>query len=67
MMEFKKHYVVDDTGNRVGIVLDLAEYEQLLHALEELEAIRAYDEAQASGDEMIPFEQAVAEMERPPG
>lgn len=28
-----------------------------------LEATRAYDAAKASGDEVIPFEQAVAEIE----
>jgi hypothetical protein len=31
--------------------------------LEELEAIRAYDEAMASGDKAIPFEEAIAEIE----
>jgi len=31
---------------------------------EELEAIRAYDTAKAAGDEAIPFEQAVTEIER---
>jgi predicted DNA-binding protein (UPF0251 family) len=36
----------------------------LLEALEELEAIRAYDRAKASQDEAIPFEQAVEEIER---
>jgi hypothetical protein len=31
--------------------------------LEELESIRAYDAAKASGDEAIPFEQALQEIE----
>jgi hypothetical protein len=31
--------------------------------LEELEAIRAYDAAKASGDEAVPLEQALAESE----
>ncbi len=51
-----------------------AEYERILQDLEELESIRAYDAAKASGDEAIPFEKAVAEIEerlaanpRPPG
>ena len=30
----------------------------------QLETIRAYDAAKASGDEAIPFEQAIAEIER---
>lgn len=55
---------MDKNGNRVGVILDMKEYRQLLEALEELESIRAYDAAKASKDEAIPFEQAVAEIER---
>jgi hypothetical protein len=40
------------------------DYRQLLDALEELECIRAYDAAKAAGDEVVPFTQAVAEIER---
>jgi len=57
-------YVTDEKGVRVGVLLDIADYERLLEALEELEAIRAYDRAKASHDEVIPFEQAVEEIER---
>jgi predicted RNase H-like HicB family nuclease len=32
--------------------------------LEEMESIRAYDKAKASGDEVIPFEQAPQEINR---
>ena len=32
--------------------------------LEELESIRAYDAVKVSGDEAVPFTQAVAEIER---
>ena len=60
----KERYVVDEKGNRMGVLLDLEDYRKLLEALEELESIRAYDDAKASGDEAIPFEQAVAEIER---
>jgi predicted nucleotidyltransferase len=34
----------------------------LLVEMEELESIRAYDAAKASGDEAIPFEQAISEI-----
>lgn len=57
-------YVTDERGVRIGVLLDIAEYERLLEALEELEAIRAYDRAKASQDEVIPFEQAIEEIER---
>jgi PHD/YefM family antitoxin component YafN of YafNO toxin-antitoxin module len=41
-------YVVDENGKRVSVILDIEEYERLLEELEELEDIRAYDEAKAA-------------------
>ncbi len=64
MGKFKENYVVDEQGNPIGVVLDIADYRKLLEELEELESIRAYDAAKASGDAAIPFEQAVAEIEQ---
>ena len=60
----KERYVVDEQGTRVSVLLDIREYERLIEAFEELESIRAYDEAKASGDETIPFEQAIEEIEQ---
>jgi hypothetical protein len=64
MPEPTKQYLVDDEGNRIGIVLDIAEYHRLLDEAEELESIRAYDAAKAAGDEVIPLEEALAEIEQ---
>jgi hypothetical protein len=64
MASIKERYLVDDDGKRIGVVLDIKKYKRLLQALEELESIRAYDAAKASGGEAIPFEEAVAEIER---
>ncbi len=60
----KERYVVDEQGNRVAVLLDIAEYERVLQELEELESLRAYSAAKAPGDEVVPFGQAVAEIER---
>jgi len=38
--------------------------EKRLAEIEELESIRAYDAAKASGDEAIPFQEAIQEIER---
>lgn len=46
------------------VVLSRVEYEKLIDELEELEDIKAYDEAIAANDEAIPFEQAIAEIEQ---
>jgi PHD/YefM family antitoxin component YafN of YafNO toxin-antitoxin module len=59
-------YVVDENGKRVGVLLDIKEYERMIEELEELEDILAYREAKAaleSGeDEAIPLEQAMREI-----
>jgi hypothetical protein len=60
-----ERFLVDEEGHRLGVVLDMAEYREILEDLEELESIRAYDAAKASGDEVIPFEQALREIQRP--
>ena len=57
-------YIVDENGTRVGVLLDIGEYQEVLEELEELKSIRAYDHAKASEDEAITFEQAVEEIER---
>lgn len=57
-------FLVDAEGNRVGVVLGMEEYEKLMADLEALESIRAYDAAKAAGDEAIPFEKAVDEIQR---
>jgi PHD/YefM family antitoxin component YafN of YafNO toxin-antitoxin module len=63
MMTLKERFIVDENGQRVGVLLDREDYRRLLEDVEELEAIRAYDAAKASGDETVPLEQALAEIE----
>ncbi len=62
--EKRQRCLVDEEGNRVAVVLDLDEYRKMLEQIEELEDLRAYDAAKASGEAPIPLEQAVSEMER---
>ncbi len=59
----KERYLVDERGERVAIVLPLDEYNKLLEELEELDDLRAYDAAKASGEKPIPIDQAFAEIE----
>jgi PHD/YefM family antitoxin component YafN of YafNO toxin-antitoxin module len=63
-MAEREQYVIDQEGNRTAVLLDVKYYEQLIAALEEVESIRAYDEAKAANDEVIPFDQATDEIER---
>lgn len=62
--DLKERYLTDENGERIAVVLGLEEYQKLLEAQDELEAIQAFDKAKASGDEAIPFEEAVAEIEQ---
>lgn len=36
-----KRYIVDERGNRIAVILEVADYEQLLAAVRELEALRS--------------------------
>jgi hypothetical protein len=59
-----KKYVTDRRGQKVAVVITIKDYKRILADIEELESIRAYDAAKASGDEAIPFQQAMREIER---
>lgn len=63
MPKTKERYLTDDEGNRTAVILDLEAYQQLLDAVDELDAVRAFDAAQSSGEQPIPFEEAVARIE----
>lgn len=62
MITVHQHYLVDEKGQRTAVVVPLNEWEQIVEALEELDDIRAYDEAKKSAPDSIPFEQAVREI-----
>ncbi len=63
MISIKGRYVVDEKGKKTGVILDIKDYQRMLDELEELESIRAYDSARSSGNEVVPFEEAVKEIE----
>jgi len=62
MIELHEEYLVDERGNRKAVVVPVAEWEQVIELLEELDDIRAYDEAKSQPSEPVPFEQAVTEI-----
>lgn len=63
-MQLREKYITDEKGNRIGVLLDIEEYQRLLDESEELEAIRAYDLAISEHDKEIPFEKAISEIEK---
>ena len=63
MNAFHPQYVVDETQTPTAVLLPVVEWEQVVEELEELDDIRAYDQAKAGSQETIPFEQAVREIQ----
>ena len=64
LMELTEKYVTDSQENKIAVLLEIEQYQKLLDSLEELEAIKAYDEVISSNDEEIPFEVAVAQIDK---
>jgi len=60
----ERQFVVNERGERVAVVISIEEYEKILEELEDLEDIRACNEAKALGETPIPIEQALAENRR---
>jgi hypothetical protein len=54
-----EQYLIDKKGVKTAVLIEIEQYRKLLEAQEELEAIHAFDDAIASKDEAIPFEQAI--------
>ncbi|WP_089730074.1 hypothetical protein [Candidatus Thiosymbion oneisti] len=63
MIELHPDYIVDEDLNRRAVILPYSEWENIIEEMEELDDIRAYDEAKTKANETIPFEQAVKEIE----
>jgi PHD/YefM family antitoxin component YafN of YafNO toxin-antitoxin module len=49
MVAMHPEFLVDKNNERKAVVLPFAEWQQILDELEELEDIRAFDEAKAQG------------------
>ncbi len=64
MHTLKERFVVDHSGKRLGVYLGMTDYKRLLAQAEMAESIAAYDTAKKSGDAVIPFAQAVAELRK---
>lgn len=61
MNEGEPRVVVDQAGNRVGVLLDVDEYERLVKASELLESLRAREDRKGSGSDYSPEEKKLME------
>jgi len=64
MVAMHPEFLVDKNNQRKAVVLPLAEWQQILDELEELEDIRAFDEAKAQGSDPVPLDEVVRKIER---
>jgi hypothetical protein len=63
-MTAPRQFLTDEKGEKIAVVISIQEYEELLEELEDLQAVREYEEAKASGETPIPLEQALDEIRR---
>ena len=59
-----KQFLTDEKGEKIAVVISIKEYEELLEEMEDAEAIREYQEAKASGEVGVPWDEALARIER---
>lgn len=45
MLTITPHYITDNTGKKISVVLQMEDFEAIMEELEELEDIKLYDEA----------------------
>lgn len=54
---------VDENQHPKAVILPVAEWEQIVEELDELDDIRAYDEAKAGPQDAVAFDEAVRDLE----
>ena len=52
------HYITDNTGKKISVVLTMNDFKSIMDELEELEDIKLYDEAKKSNEPSIPIDKA---------
>ena len=63
MGALRQQFIEDSQGKRIAVLMPIDQYDKMMEQLEEIDDIRAYDAAKAEEDEVIPFDQAVREIE----
>jgi hypothetical protein len=56
-------YIFDENHRPQAVILPVADWQQVVEELDELDDLRAYDEAKAGSQETVSFDQAVREIQ----
>ncbi|MCC5813761.1 MAG: hypothetical protein JJT78_03325 [Leptospira sp.] len=59
-----QNYIIDEDGNKIAVVIDIATYKKLLDESEELASISAYDDGMSEIDQAIPFASALQDIRK---
>jgi hypothetical protein len=59
----KTHFITDDTGKKISVVLPISEYQKMIEELEDLEDIKLYDNAKKHKEPSIPIELAFKQLD----
>lgn len=57
-------YITDDSGRKTSVVVSMAAWKRLMAQLEELEDIKAYDEAKGRKEDSMPLESWLASRKK---
>ena len=60
----KTQFITDDKGKKVGVILSLEQYNQIMNELEELESVKAFDRAIAKKEETILLREAIKQRRK---
>lgn len=63
MLVIHPQFVIDENQRPQAVLLPVAEWEQIVERLDELDDIQAYDAAKAGSQESVDFSQAVRELQ----
>ncbi len=63
MLAIHPEYVIDERLNKKAVIIPFIEWEKILDILEEFDDIRAYDSAKKIQEELLPFDEALNEIE----
>ena len=63
MIDLHPHYITDNTGKKISVVLPMKDFKAIMEELEELEDIKIYDEAKKSNEPSIPIDDAFKMIE----
>jgi hypothetical protein len=59
----KTQFITDKNGEKIGVILPIKKYQQILEELEMLEDQRLYDEVKSLNEPAIPFEKAIKKLD----